>query len=254
MAFLQGVGPRVIAHRGFALDHTENTVGAFQAALDAGADILETDVQVSKDGQVIVAHDRDVMRVANRPELVSDLTERQLADFDLGHGEGFPSLDLVLRTFPDSRFNIDLKTPRAVEPFAAVVRAHKAEHRILAASFDEATRRAVCSLLPEVVSSASRNAVLSARMRSWLGLPLTSWHVPPEIVALQIPPTAYGLALATPSMLRFATHRGLEVHVWTINEPHQMRRLWHMGVHGIVTDRTDIAVQVRGELPPTNGA
>jgi glycerophosphoryl diester phosphodiesterase len=76
------------------------------------------------------------------------------------------------------------------------------------------------------------------------------WAVPPEVVALQIPPAMYGLALVTPSMLRLAKRKGLEVHVWTINNPDDMRRLWAMGVHGIVTDRSDLAVEVRGELFP----
>ncbi|MBT5575611.1 MAG: glycerophosphodiester phosphodiesterase [Microbacteriaceae bacterium] len=250
MAFLEGVFPRVIAHRGLALAHAENTVGAFQAAIDVGADILETDVHLSKDGAVIIAHDPDLGRVAQRPGLVSDLTQRELADIDLGWGEGFPTLDAALRAFPDRKFNIDLKTPGAVGPFAEVVKAHNAENRVLATSFDEPTRQAVINLLPEVVSSTSQSMVIAARMRSWLGLPSERWEVPPEIVAMQIPPSAYGLALVTPSMLTLARRKGLEVHVWTINDPHQMRRLWRMGVHGIVTDRSDLAIEVRGELFP----
>ena len=89
MAFLEGVFPRVIAHRGLALAHAENTVGAFQAAIDVGADILETDVHLSKDGAVIIAHDPDLGRVAQRPGLVSDLTQRELADIDLGWVRAF---------------------------------------------------------------------------------------------------------------------------------------------------------------------
>ena len=79
-------------------------------------------------------------------------------------------------------------------------------------------------------------------------MPLETWTVGPEIVALQIPATRYGVALVTPSMLKFAHRKGLEVHVWTINDPRQMRRLWEMGVDGIVTDRSDLAVQVRDEI------
>ena len=143
MAYLEGDYPRVIAHRGFPLDHAENTLGAFQAALDAGADILETDVHLSKDGVVVVAHDPDLTRVARRPGLVSDFTHKELASMDLGFGEGFPSLAELLTAFPDAKFNIDLKTRSSVEPFADVIRALNAEDRILATSFDEPTREAV---------------------------------------------------------------------------------------------------------------
>ena len=250
MTFLEGQHPRVIAHRGLALDHPENTLGAFTAALNSGADILETDVHLSKDGSVIVAHDPDLTRVAGRPGLVADFSERELAEIDLGSGEGFPTLDQLLSQFPHAKFNIDLKTRTAVEPFAEIIRAHRAESRILATSFDEPTRQAVINLLPEVASSTSRSMVIQARLRTWLGLPMEKWTVPAEVVALQIPPAMYGVALVTPSMLRLAKRKGLEVHVWTINNPEDMRRLWTMGVHGIVTDRSDLAVEVRGELFP----
>jgi glycerophosphoryl diester phosphodiesterase len=250
VTFLEGQHPRVIAHRGLALDHPENTLGAFTAALNSGADILETDVHLSRDGSVIVAHDPDLTRVAGRPGLVADFSERELAEIDLGSGEGFPTLDQLLSQFPHAKFNIDLKTRTAVEPFVEIIRAHRAESRILATSFDEPTRQAVINLLPEVASSTSRSMVIQARLRTWLGLPMEKWTVPAEVVALQIPPAMYGVALVTPSMLRLAKRKGLEVHVWTINNPEDMRRLWTMGVHGIVTDRSDLAVEVRGELFP----
>lgn len=250
MAFLEGNRPRVIAHRGLALDHPENTLGAFHAAVASGADILETDVHVSRDGHVVIAHDPDLTRVAGRPGLVSDFTADQLADIDLGSGEGFPLLDTVLQEFPDQKFNIDLKTRSAVAPFAELIRSHGAEHRVLATSFDEPTREAVINLLPGVPSSASQQMVIRARLWTLLGLPTDTLRLSPEVIALQIPPSQFGVALVTPSMLRFAQRRGLEVHVWTINDPHDMRRLWQMGVHGIVTDRSDLAVQIRGEVFP----
>jgi len=250
VAYLAGDYPRVIAHRGFPLDHAENTLGAFQAALDAGADILETDVHLSKDGVVVVAHDPDLTRVARRPGLVSDFTHEELAAMDLGFGEGFPSLAELLTAFPDAKFNIDLKTRPSVEPFADVIRALNAKDRILATSFDEPTREAVMRSLPDISSSASQQMVMRARLWTWLGLPMDSLRLSPEVVALQIPPSRFGVALVTPSMVRLAKRKGLEIHVWTINEPEQMRRLWSMGVHGIITDRTDLAAQVRGELFP----
>jgi glycerophosphoryl diester phosphodiesterase len=168
----------------------------------------------------------------------------------LGFGESFPTLDTVLRTFPDKKFNIDLKTRSAVEPFAEVIRSHQALDRVLVTSFDEPTRQAAVALLPGVASSTSGTMVIMARLRTWLGLPVDGWQVPAEIVALQIPPSQYGVALVTPSMLRLAQRKGLEIHVWTINDPESMRRLWQMGVHGIVTDRADLAVKIRDELFP----
>ena len=77
---------------------------------------------------------------------------------------------------------------------------------------------------------------------------MSLWKVPHGIVALQIPPSHRGLALATPNLIGLSTRKGLEVHVWTVNDPRQMERLWKMGVSGIVTDRADVAVEVRNQL------
>lgn len=248
MSFLEGSPPRVIAHRGLALEAAENTPSAFQAALDAGADILETDVHLSKDGQVIIAHDADLARVAGREGFVADFTAAELARIDLGFGEGFPTLAEVLERFPQARFNIDLKTPAVIDAFVDTVLSTDSRERVLVASFDEVSRANAAAQIGNVASSATSSHVLAGRLISALGLPLGLWKVPPGIVALQVPPTYGGLALVTPQLVGLAKRKGLEVHVWTINEPHQMERLWRLGVSGIVTDRADLAVEVRERL------
>jgi len=248
VAFLEGPPPRVIAHRGLALEAAENTPGAFQAALDAGADILETDVHLSKDGQVIIAHDPDLARVAGREGFVSDFTAAELARMDLGFGEGFPTLAEVLERFPRARFNIDVKTPAVIDAFVDTVISTGSRERVLVASFDEASRASAAAQIGNVASSATSSHVLAGRLISAFGLPLGLWKVPPGIVALQVPPTYGGLALVTPQLVGLAKRKGLEVHVWTINDPHQMERLWRLGVSGIVTDRADLAVEVRETL------
>lgn len=250
--FLHGSPPRVIAHRGFSLTVPENTLAAFQAALDAGADILETDVHLSKDGHVVISHDPDLTRLLGVSGLVSDFTAKELASMDLGGGHGFPTLVDALEAFPRQRFNIDLKERPVVDAFVDVIRQMKAEDRVLIASFDETNRALAAKALPTVVSSASPPHFLEGRLRTWLGLPTDSWTLPEGLVALQIPPTRYGLAMVTPSLIRAAHKKGLEVHVWTINDPADMARLWDMGVDGIVTDRTDLASGVRQSLRDTS--
>jgi glycerophosphoryl diester phosphodiesterase len=242
--YFDGQTPRVIAHRGFASGHAENTIGAFHAALDVGADLLETDVHLSKDGHVIVAHDPDLSRVAGLPGLVSDYTATELAGVDLGFGQGFPSLVEVLEAFPEAKFNIDVKVPEVVDPFIDVVTHLHVHDRILVASFDEPSRAKAVSKLPGVVSSATSGHVIEGRLRSWLGLSGATWTMPPEIRAVQVPLVHWGMALVTPSFLRMVHQKGLEVHVWTINDAKDMERLLEMGVDGIVTDRADIAAEL----------
>ena len=242
--YFDGSKPRILAHRGLALEHAENTLGAFAAAVATGVDILETDVHLSKDGQVIVAHDPDLARVAGRPGLVSDFTARELANTDLGFGQGFPTLVEVLENFPNQKFNIDLKIPTVIDPFVDLVKQLDAHNRVLVTSFDEKTRASAVSKLPGVVSSATSSTIIEGKLRSWFGLSPDTWSLAPEIKALQVPPVHWGLVLVNPQFVRAVHRKGLEVHVWTINEPSDMKRLLDMGVDGIVTDRCDVAMEV----------
>lgn len=244
MPYFDGHAPRVIAHRGFPEGHAENTIGAFQAALEIGADLLETDVHLSKDGHVIIAHDPDLSRVAGLPGRVSDYTAAELAGIDLGFGQGLPSLVEVLEAFPRAKFNIDVKVPEVVDPFVDVVSQMNVHDRVLVASFDETARSRAVSKLPGVVSSTTASQVIEGRLRSWVGLSGATWSVPAEIRAVQVPPTRWGMAIVTPSFVRMAHSKGLEVHVWTINDPKDMERLLDMGVDGIITDRSDLAVEI----------
>jgi glycerophosphoryl diester phosphodiesterase len=239
--------PLVIAHRGLALAHPENTLPAFQAGIEAGADILETDVHLSRDGQVIIAHDPTLDRVAGRPGLVSDLTARELADIDLGGGVGFPTLVEILEALPHAKLNIDLKTPEVVPAFVDVIKQMNATERVLVASFDEATRLQAVGQLSGVATSATRKHFLPGLLWASVGAAGALRNVFDGIDAVQTPTSYFGVPITTKRFIGQLTDIGKQVHVWTINEEAQMRKLLDVGVTGIVTDRTDIAVQVRSD-------
>jgi glycerophosphoryl diester phosphodiesterase len=242
--------PLVIAHRGLAIDHPENTLGAFVAGRDAGADILETDVHISRDGQVIIAHDPTLKRVAHRPGRVSDYSAAELAEIDLGGGVGFPTLVELLETLPQAKLNIDLKTPDVVPAFVDVIRQMNAHDRVLVASFDEPTRVQAVSALPGVATSANRKHVFPGLIWGLLRGTRALRRVLDGIDAIQIPTGYLGVPITTRRFVRQLTDMGKQVHVWTINEEAQMRQFLDMGVTGIITDRTDIAVRVRADYAP----
>lgn len=236
--------PRVLSHRGLAIDAPENSLLAFAHAIALGVTHIETDVHVSADGVAIIAHDPDLARVAGRSARVEDLTVADLAALDLGSGQHMPTLAEALAAFPEARFNIDLKSAGAIVPTVTAVRDARAEERVLLTSFSERRRRAALRLLPGVATSASgprfAAALLAASVRFGPGVrgALRGLH------AVQIPTCALGLDTISPARLS-AYHRvGVEVHVWTVNEEAEMRRLLALGVDGIVTDRADIAVEV----------
>ncbi len=242
--YLSPARPRVLAHRGLAIDAPENTLLAFQHAVDAGAEYVETDVHASADGECVIAHDPDLTRVAGRPAKVQELTLAQLRAVDLGNGQGFCSLSEALEAFPRTRFNIDVKSAAAVAPTIAAIRGANASDRVLVSSFDERRRAAALAGLPGVVSSASARLFARALIAGKLGLSPLVRSALRGVVAVQVPERALGLTITTPRMLRQLHSAGVEVHIWTVNDPARIAELLDLGVDGIVTDRADLALEV----------
>lgn len=240
-AFFDGAKPRVFAHRGLHTEHPENTRGAFAAALAIGVTYIETDVVASLDGVAMIAHDLTLDRVAGIHGAVGEFTAAALAEVDLG-GEGFMTLREALSEFPQARFNIDVKDECAIADVVTSIRELQAENRVLVTSFSASRRRAVAAALPTVASSASSTEFLRifAATSLWITPPL------PRIQAIQIPASAYGIPTVTRSLVERYHRLGLEVHVWTVNDEAEMRRLLALGVDGIVSDRADIARTVVG--------
>lgn len=238
--YFAGVTPRVFAHRGLHIDAPENSESAFRAAINAGATYIETDVVGSKDGFAIISHDTTLDRVSIETGRVAERTAAQLATIDLGNGEGFLSLAQALDTFPDTRFNIDVKEDTAIDGVVAAVRDANALDRVLITSFNASRRRRVTEKLPGVASSPSAREflVIAAAARLGVAPPL------PLVHALQIPERANGMTFVTEKLVERYHRAGLEVHVWTINDEVAMRRLLGIGVDGIVTDRADIALAI----------
>nr|WP_241968917.1 glycerophosphodiester phosphodiesterase family protein [Microcella putealis] len=220
---------------------------AFAHALAAGVDHVETDVHASSDGVAVVAHDEDLSRIGGRTERVDALTAADLARLDLGDGQHVPTLAEALDAFPDLRFNIDLKSEASIAPTVEAIRATRAEDRVLVTSFSEQRRRAALRMLPGVATSASGPRFALALATSVLRATPAVRRALAGIHAVQIPERARGLSTVTPARIRAFHAAGVEVHVWTVNDPDTMHRLLDRGVDGIVTDRADLAVAVLAE-------
>lgn len=238
--------PRIFAHRGFAAKPgvAENTIQAFRAALELGATHLESDVQVTKDGVPVLFHDDDLLRLAGLPRKINELPLAELMNLPLIDGGNIPTLREALTALPAARFNLDLKVWGAVIPAVEVIRELGAESRVLVSSFSDRRRAKALSLFnSSVVSSAGSVRVLalwlSAKLRlGWLIRVLSS-----PVQALQIPTGKGPIRFDSPAFIRQMKAAGLELHYWTINDADEMQRLIRLGAHGIVTDRTDIAVK-----------
>ncbi|GAB3294821.1 glycerophosphodiester phosphodiesterase family protein [Pseudoclavibacter terrae] len=245
--YLAGAGPRILAHRGLALQATENTLEAFRAALDVGATHIETDARASADGRAVLWHDEALEGFDGSDRRVADSPASALVGLtSQGQTPGARLLLLedALEEFPAARFNVDVKSADAAEAVADAVRRADAASRVLITSFSALRLRRTAALLPEaargVASQGIAAALIAMSVRS--GRLLRRALLGASVV--QIPQRAAGLDLLSPARLR-AFHRHVpEVHVWTINDPARMRELLERGVDGLVTDRADLAAEV----------
>lgn len=245
--------PRVLAHRGLITTAGgdsgvwENSAAAFAAAHAAGAEYIETDCQVTADGDVVLFHDSTLERLVGDPRPIRSVRTRELALIFADHG-GLLTVGDALSAFPSTRFNIDVKTVEATEPLGPILVDHT--HRVLITSFSDANRRAtIASALragAELRPATSGGSRTIAALRALSSLRLSPARTLRDIDALQIPERHGVLTVLTPSLLRAAHRHSVEVHVWTVNDADSMRRLVDAGVDGIVTDRADLALATIG--------
>jgi len=248
--------PIPFAHRGGALHPEipgiENTIAAFRHAVALGYRYLETDVHATSDGRLVAFHDTLLDRVTDRVGAIADLTWAQVSEAVIGGSEPVPDFVELFDAFPQARFNVDIKSPGAVEPLARFVEARNAHDRLLVGSFSPGSLRRFRRLTGgRVATSAHPGEVLV-----WLLCPsgrLADMLTRRRVAALQIPHRHRGIPVATAGLIRRAHAAGKHVHVWTIDDADEIRLLVRRGVDGVMTDRTDILKQVLVEAGAWEG-
>jgi glycerophosphoryl diester phosphodiesterase len=251
--------PLLVAHRGGAGLAPENTLEAFRrAAAWWRADMVELDVRASADGHCVVIHDPTVERTTDGSGAVAELTLAELRRLDAGHrftpdggvtwpfrGQGLriPTLDEVLEALPRTPITVEVKAGAAQRPFLEAVHRHDAVDRVVAAGMYERDRT-LFSAWPGAVS-ASTEQVRRFCVGHWCRLGALAC---PRVDVVQVPERRGRLRIVTPRFVRDLHRRGIQVHVWTVNDPAAMRRLLAWGVDGIITDRPDVAADVLREV------
>ncbi|MGI8869005.1 MAG: glycerophosphodiester phosphodiesterase [Mycobacteriales bacterium] len=241
-AFLDAPTPIAFAHRGGAGGGIENSLAAFQHAVKLGYRYLETDVHATRDGVLIAFHDRTLDRVTDRTGAVAELSFSEVCRARIAGREPIPTLEDLLEELPTARFNIDVKVAAAIEPLARVLRRMDAHARVCVGAFSDrrlaAARRA---LGPRVATSLGPHQV--ARLRALAGTGTLATRLSAagtrglqRYACVQVPPAVRGVPILTPGFLTLAHRIGLQVHVWTIDDPATMHQLLDLGVDGIMTD------------------
>jgi len=255
--------PIRIAHRGSRTLWPENTWHAFDHAVEEyGYRYIETDVQVTADGVVVVFHDRTLERCTNGVGNVADWRWEDLQHLDAAYkfspdGEGYPlrgagigiaRLDHTFARYPDRCLNIDLKGEASEWAVAEVIRKSGTEDTVLIGSFsDKRIARFRRITKGRVATSAGPRDSIAMYAASRLGL-----GIPARSDAYQLPYKARGFAVD--GRLIDAVHRaGKQIHLWTVNDRYEMEKFLDLGVDGIVTDRPDILNQVMEERIDAQG-
>jgi glycerophosphoryl diester phosphodiesterase len=236
--------PLAFAHRGGAKTAgnvgIENSIAAFAHAYALGYRYLETDVRATSDGTVYAIHDAELDRLSGQAGLVHALTAESMDLQRLDQREPFARLETLYEAFPDARINIDIKSDDAVEPTCEIVKARGLERTCLS-SFSHSRLSRIRRILPDVTTSASAREAAAAR---FLPLPLLRAGLRPRGQCLQVPARRGPIDVITPRFVRRAHALGLQVHVWTVDDAHEINRLLDLGVDGIITDRTDVLKDV----------
>ncbi len=244
--FLGGSGPIAFAHRGGTESAPENSLAAFRAAVEMGFRYLETDVHLSADGTVIAAHDEDLSRMAGHAARIEDLNTREIAELRLGGTEPIPHFLELAESFPESMLNVDPKSDAVVEPLIRIIRERDLVDRICIGTFsDERLERIREEFGSALCTSAgpreTRRLVTSAKAPGGVRRSRRS-AVPYQ--CLQVPVQHKRVTIVTPRFIKVAHAAGVQVHVWTIDDPQEMNRLLDMGVDGLMTDRPSVLREV----------
>lgn len=254
--------PLVYAHRGGAALRPENTIAAFDNGLSLGADGLEFDVRLSRDGVVVVHHDATLERTTNGRGSLAMCTADELAHIDAGYwftsadarknrsepvsypyrgqGHGIPRLQQVLSRYPGVPLIIELKVndPELARRTIQEIRAARATDRVSLGSFGWRVLRMARKLEPCIPTGASREEVRLALYRSWIRWPLGK----EAYREFQVPERSGPTRVVSRNFIRHAHRVGLPVKVWTVNNPADMRRLLEWGVDALISDRPDLAI------------
>lgn len=235
--FLDHGGPIPFAHRGGDSVAPENTMAAFQDAVDLGFRHVETDVHATRDGVLLAFHDDDLARTCSDPRTIAGSTWDELAGVRVSEVEPIPRLEEILDTWPDLFVNIDCKAETAVEPLVRLLvrRPHLLDRVCIGSFSDSRLDRIRAATSPGLLTSMGPRAVARLLARS-KGLPVSKRRDGARCA--QVPLRQGPVTVVTPRFLETAHRHGLHVHVWTVDDPGTIDDLLEMGVDGIMSDDT----------------
>ncbi len=240
LPFLDYPYPIPFAHRGGAGVFPENTLPAFQNAVNSGYKYLETDVHSSKDGEVFAFHDDSLDRVTEHSGKISELTSKEISNIKIDNFAKIPTLLELLETFPEAKLNIDPKADSVVQPLTDLLKHTNSVSRVCIGSFSDKRIKHIRKELGSglCVSAGPKKVV------KFLAGKLAFSKFKSDYHCLQVPQRSGPVKIITHDFVKRAHSRGLQVHVWTVDDPYEMNELLDLGVDGLMTDEPSILKNV----------
>ena len=255
-----------IAHRGGGALAPEETLEAFAKSEEAGADMFEYDVHITKDGHLIASHDATVDRITTGTGYINDLTLTEIKALDAGEkfvdvngespykGQGvqLATVEEIFLLFPHKRAVIELKDTNRPELYEAMnqeiwrlIQQYNMEDKVIIASFDHKINQRFKEISNGQVAIGAGESEATSYLTKMIlrlnGLAHT------DAQAFQLPTTQHGLDLTQKNIINGSRQRGLDVYYWTINDEGTMRDLIAKGVDGIMTDNPELLEKVLNE-------
>ena len=253
----------VIAHRGDSAHFPENTIPSFDRALELGADAVEFDLRVSRDGEVVIIHDPTVDRTTDGSGPVSGLTLTELKHLDAGarfspdggrtfpfRGQGLtiPTFDEMLARYSSIPLLIEVKIPEAARRAPDALARHDAWRRVVLDSTDDRALEPLRSL--PAITGASLRDIVSILPRTLLRLPLGQVGYR----AFCVPLRYNGIPVPVRALARTGHQAGLPTHVWTVNDRAVAENLWRDGINGIISDDPGAMLELRRRIDASTSA
>ena len=227
-----------LSHRGNSNKHVENSFEAFKSVVDMGFEYIETDLRKTLDNEIVTFHDRDLKRLFNINLKVENLTFAEINKFFSAKNCKLLTLKEALINFPQTKFNIDLKSKEVIKETINIVKELKAFERVCFASFNSSHTDEVLTDNPSAVVSMGMKDVAYFKFFNYLRK---------DSKILQVPLNWKGINILNSKLIRKAKDKDLFVHVWTINDRESITKLMDMGVHGIVTDKPELIMEIMKE-------
>ena len=225
------MGMTIWTHRGNP--GAENALSGFQLAWKNGINHFETDLQITKDGMLVLSNDPDLLRLTGNSNQIIDLTLDQLQLYPIAGTDPWCTFEELINYFPLGNISIDLKSDEAVYPFIEMAKSYNHENWVVG-SFSSDRVRAVRNALPDIKTALTPQEVLSIMLGR---TPKSLTH---GLHFAMVPPEQYGLPIVTKRFVQKCKSMDIKVFVWTINDEIEYQKMQELEIDGVITDHHTI--------------